>query len=133
MKRLAIHGLVAGILSGIGSVIYMKLYEEFFYVSFDQIVSIGAIFGSCIIGCLLMAMGYMLLEKFKKQKLKGTLNLLICTLSFASIMGPIMMSLPFDVEFPELFPGLVIPMHFLPALAFMALQPFFKEKNKYNY
>jgi hypothetical protein len=34
-----------------------------------------------------------------------------------------------DVEFPEMFPGLVIPMHFFPALAFFAIDPFFKQSS----
>ena len=54
------------------------------------------------------------------------LNLVIAVLSFASIISPISMSLPLDIESPELFPGLVVPMHFFPALAFFAISPFFK-------
>jgi hypothetical protein len=40
------------------------------------------------------------------------------------------MSLPLDIEYPELFPGLVVPMHFFPAYAFLTIYPFFKQTNK---
>lgn len=125
MKKILIQGLAAGALSALASSIYMELYEGLFFISFREIVSVGEILVSCFIGCLLMSAGYLLLEKTNKTNLKGALNLLICVLSFVSILGPILMTLPHEVEFPELFPGLVIPMHFLPALAFMALAPFF--------
>jgi hypothetical protein len=49
-------------------------------------------------------------------------------LSFASIIGAIGMTLPLDIDFPELFPGLVVPMHFFPALAYFAIAPFFKKE-----
>lgn len=75
---------------------------------------------------MLMTLGYAALLKFKKQNLTGWLNVAIAVLSFASIISPIAMSLPLDIESPELFPGLVVPMHFFPALAFFALAPFFQ-------
>lgn len=128
MKRLFIHGLVAGVLAAIAGVIYLNLYQSLFYVSFDAIINEGSIIGSSILGCVLMALGYMLLEKFNQEKLHGVLNLVITTLSFATILGPMTMSLPLDIEFPELFPGLVVPMHFFPALSFMNLYPFFQKK-----
>jgi hypothetical protein len=37
------------------------------------------------------------------------------------------MSLPLDIDFPEMFPGLAIPLHFIPAMIFFGLDPFFKK------
>lgn len=128
MKRIFIHGLVSGCLAALAGVVYLNLYETFFFVSFAKIVNIGSVTGSSILGCMFMTLGYFLLEKFNKENLRGGLNLIITTLSFASILGPMTMSLPLDIEFPELFPGLVIPMHFFPALSFMSLHPFFTKK-----
>ncbi len=127
MKNLLIHGVVAGLLSGIAGIIFLNIYIEAFGVDYSQIINIGSIMGSSIIGCMLMTLGYAALEKFNKQNLQGWLNILIAVLSFASIIGPIGMSLPLDIEFPEMFPGLVVPMHFFPALAFFAIYPFFKQ------
>lgn len=128
MKKLLIHGVLAGLLSGIAGIIYLNIYINAFGVDYSQIINIGAIMGSSIIGCILMTLGYGALAKFNKQNLEGWLNVIIAVLSFASIIGPIGMSLPLDIEFPELFPGLVVPMHFFPALAFFAIYPFFKQK-----
>ncbi|MFK7810675.1 MAG: hypothetical protein AB8F74_22900 [Saprospiraceae bacterium] len=127
MKNLLIHGLVAGLLAGIAGIIYLSIYTAAFGVDYSQMINIGSIMGSSLIGCMLMTLGYAALAKFNKQNLEGWLNILIAILSFASIMGPIGMSLPLDVEFPELFPGLVVPMHFFPALAFFSIYPFFKQ------
>lgn len=127
MKKLLIHGVLAGLLSGIAGIIYLNIYINAFDVDYNQIINSSAVIGSSILGCMLMTLGYGVLTKFNKQNLEGWLNLIIAVLSFASIIGPIGMSLPLDVEFPELFPGLVVPMHFFPALAFFAIYPFFKQ------
>ncbi|MFK7932576.1 MAG: hypothetical protein AB8G22_03645 [Saprospiraceae bacterium] len=127
MKKLLIHGVIAGLLSGIAGIIYLNIYINAFGVDYSQIINMGAIMGSSLIGCLLMTLGYAALAKFDKQNLNGWLNILIAVLSFASIIGPIGMSLPLNIEFPELFPGLVVPMHFFPALAFFTIYPFFKQ------
>jgi hypothetical protein len=129
MKKIFIHGIIAGALSAIASLIYFKLYQTTLDTKFDKIINIGSIIGSSIFGCLLMSLGYFILLKLKKENLKGLLNIIISVLSFASIIGVISMTLPLDIESPELFPGLVIPMHFFPALAFFALEPFFRQKN----
>ncbi|MFI1772736.1 hypothetical protein [Thalassobellus citreus] len=131
MKKLLIHGVVAGLLSGIAGVMYLNIYQEALGTDYSQIINIGSIMGASVIGCILMTLGYAALIKFKKEKLKGWLNLLIVVLSFASIIGPIGMSLPFNIEYPELFPGLVVPMHFFPALAFLSIYPFFQQNNKF--
>jgi len=130
MKKIFIHGIVAGILAAVASLIYFNLYQSTLGSAFDRITNIGSIAGSSIFGCVLMTIGYLLLFKFNKENLKGILNIVIAVLSFASIIGPMSMSLPLDIEAPELFPGLVIPMHFFPALAFFAIEPFFRQKDR---
>ena len=126
MKKLIIHGLLSGILSGIAGVIYLNIYQEALYTDFASIINMGSVIGASVFGCMLMTLGYSALLKFKKQNLTGWLNVVIAILSFASIISPIAMSLPLDIESPELFPGLVVPMHFFPALAFFAMYPFFQ-------
>lgn len=130
MKKLLLHGVVAGSLAGIAGIIYLTIYNEAFGVDFSQIINIGSILGSCLIACLLMTLGYAALMKFEKQNFSAWLNILIVVLSFASIIMPIGMSLPLDIEFPELFPGLVVPMHFFPALAFFTILPLFQPRQK---
>jgi hypothetical protein len=130
MKKIFLHGIVAGILSAFASTVYFNMYQSALGTSFDKIINGGSIVGSSILGCVLIATGYFLLFKFKKVTLTGILNILIVLCSFVSIIGPISMSLPLDIETPELFPGLVIPMHFFPALIFFAIAPFFEQQPK---
>lgn len=126
MKNILIQGVVAGILAAIASLTYHYLYQSTLGADFDAVLSKVAIISSSLIGCLLIAAGYLILFKFNKEKFNGILNIIIVILSFASIFGPILMTLPLDIEAPELFPGLVIPMHFFPALAYFAIEPFFR-------
>jgi hypothetical protein len=130
MKRLFLQGIIAGILSSIASIIYLKIYQSAFDTHFEAIINLGSIIGACMLGCMLITVGYALLLNLNKQYLKGWLNIAVTLASFASIISPIGMSLPLDLESPELFPGLVVPMHFFPALAFFALEPFFQTQEK---
>jgi len=127
MKSIFIRGLVAGILAAVAGVIYFNIYQETLLTEFDSIVNIGSIVGASLIGCMLMSLGYFILLKMNKMNLAGWMNILIAVVSFASIISPIGMSLPLDIVDPELFPGLVVPMHFFPALAFFGLSPFFEK------
>jgi ABC-type Fe3+-siderophore transport system permease subunit len=127
MKYQLIHGVVAGLLSGLAGVVYQSVYENAMYLDFSEVINAGSIFGASVFGCVLMAIGYWLLIKFKMPHLKVWLNVLIVVLTFASILSPLGTTLPLDVEFPELFPGLAIPMHFFPALVFFGLDPVFRK------
>ncbi len=128
MKKAFFHGISAGILAAIAGVLYFKIYQTAEGTEFDKIINLGSISGASIFGCMLMAIAYWAIERFNKENWKGILNIVIASLSFASIISPISMTLPLDIKNPELFPGLVIPMHFFPALAFFCLVPFFKGK-----
>jgi hypothetical protein len=126
MKKSLIHGIIAGILTAVAGIVYQRVYEEALFLDFSSVINPGSVTGASIFGCMLMAVGYGLLEHFKRPNLKGWLNVLITVLSFLSILGPLGVTLPLDVEFPEMFPGLAIPMHFFPAMIFFGLYPFFK-------
>jgi len=128
MRKLFLQGIIAGILAALGGIIYFNIYQNTLGTEFDKIINIRSIAGASIFGCMLMSIGYWLIERFQKENLAGVLNIVIALLSFASIVTPISMSLPLDIKNPELFPGLVVPMHFFPALAFLCIVPFFKKK-----
>lgn len=130
MKKIFIHGIVAGVIAAITSMIYFYLYQSALHTAFDKIINPGAIFGSSVFGCVLISISDMLIQKLKLPKLKGIYNLLLIVLSFASIIGPIGISLPLDIKTPELFPGLAIPMHFFPAFVYFAIEPFFGTSEK---
>lgn len=128
MKKILIQGLISGVLSAVACIFYDNLYQATLGTSFESIISNSAIIIACIIGCLLMSIGYIILKKWNKEHLTGVLNIIIVIVSFASIISPISISLPLNIESPELFPGLVTPMHFFPALVYFAITPFFTVK-----
>jgi hypothetical protein len=127
MKKHLIHGSAAGVLAAVASIIFLNIYKKLYFVDFSTVIDEVAIISSSIIGCVLMAVGYIILDKIKKQNLYGAMNILIMVLSFLSIVPVMGMTLPLEVEFPELFPGMVVPMHFFPAVTFFGLTPFFKK------
>lgn len=125
-KSILLHGMIAGVLSGISGIIYQAIYEGMYFVDFSAIVNPGSIMSACLIGCILMSFGYIVLERLQRSNIKGWLNAAYMVLSFASILPAMGISLPLDTEFPELFPALVVPMHFFPVAIFFGLDPFFQ-------
>ena len=127
-KKNLLHGIIAGILATLAGVSYAAIYKNALEVDFNSIINSKTIAGASILGCLLMSVSYGLLQKWNKEKLLGTLNVVIAILSFASIISPVSATLPLDIESPELFSGLTVPMHFFPALSFFTIAPFFQRK-----
>ena len=121
------HGLIAGMVSAIAGVGYSVMYQSLMFLDFNEVLGYPSITGTSILSCGIMSIAYWSLEKLNKVKLKGIVNVVIVLFSFFSILIPVSISLPLDVDFPELFPGLVIPMHFFPALIFFGLTPFFNK------
>jgi uncharacterized membrane protein YeaQ/YmgE (transglycosylase-associated protein family) len=129
LKRLLLLGVVSGILAGIASLIYQKVYSTSLGVDFSKIAKPVGIIISCMVGCLIAALGHWLLNKWLKNKTEIVFNFLFVILSFATIVGAFAAKLPLDTTSPELFPGMVIPMHFFPALAWLTLRPLFFNTN----
>ena len=119
---------VSSALSITASFIYNKVYSGSFYVDFSKIISPTSIIMTCLVGCTLMSLAYALIIKWRPSLNLGWLNIVFAVLSFASIIMVLSFKLPLEIEFPELFPGLAIPMHFFPVLAFLAIVPFFKSR-----
>ena len=128
MWKFVFQGLIAGLLASLAGVIYFNIYQGLLLTEFDAVINVGSIIGASIFGCMLIAVGQLIIARWNKPNLVGIFNLLVLVLSFASIIGAIGMTLPLDIDFPELFPGLVVPMHFFPALAYFAIAPFFKKE-----
>jgi hypothetical protein len=125
-KQALIMGVAGSLLSSLASIIYLNIYKEALVVDFSKVAGISNIIAACSIGCLLMAVGYKLALKWKGIKTIGWLNILFSVFSFASIAGVMGFNLPLDTESPELFPGMIIPMHFFPILSILTIYPFFK-------
>jgi hypothetical protein len=125
LKKLLILGAVSGILAGAVGILYQYVYGISVGDGFTNIAKPVSILISCTLGCIIAAVGYFLLSKVLKSNTEAVFNLLFTTITFATIAGPILFKLPLDIEEPGLFPGLAIPMHFFPALAWYTLKPLF--------
>lgn len=131
-KQSLIMGIAGSLLSSLASIIYLNIYKEALLTDFSKIAGIPNIIAACSIGCLLMAVGYKLVISWKGMKTIGWLNIAYSVFSFATIAGVFGFNLPLDTESPELFPGMIIPMHFFPILSILTIFPFFKLFNHDN-
>lgn len=126
-KSLAL-GIVAGLLAGIAGIVYARVYYTISPINendYSKVVSTIRIIAASVFGGVLAGIGFTLLEKWLKGRGEIVFNLCFTLISFASLLAPISVSLPRTIEAPELFPGMVIPMHFFPALAWYTLKPIF--------
>ena len=126
-KKALFLGICSGILAAVAAIIYSTIYKNSLGADFSKIINPGSIIGSCLFGGILASVGYALLSRWVKgDLLEKFFPLLFATLSFASIVGSFSIALPLDISQPELFPGLSVPMHFFPVLAWLVLKPFFR-------
>jgi ABC-type branched-subunit amino acid transport system permease subunit len=123
-KSLAL-GIVSGLLAGIAGVIYAHLYYTINEADFSKVASTINILAASIFGGVLAAIGYTLLDRWLSTRGEIVFNLVFTLISFISLLAPIAVRLPRNIDTPELFPGMVIPMHFFPALAWFTLKPLF--------
>jgi ABC-type branched-subunit amino acid transport system permease subunit len=124
-KKALILGIVSGLLAGLAGLIYAHLYYSINEADFSKVASSVRIVAGSVAGGVLAAIGFTALYKWLKGNGEIVFNLLFTILSFASLLTPIAYRLPRELETPELFPGMVIPMHFFPALAWYTLKPLF--------
>lgn len=127
-KRLLLLGLVSGILAGVASLIYQTVYTNSLGADFSAVAKPVNIVIISILAGLLASIGYGLLTKWLPRAGEIIFNFVLVILTFASILGPFATKLPLEIEMPELFPGLTVPMHFFPALAWFTLKPLFIKK-----
>ena len=128
-KRLFYWGLTAGILSAVASIIYYKIFIFAFTYEgkpdYSKVINIPVLIGTNIIAGLIAAAGFGTLTHFIKKNGELIFNLIFSIVSFASILLPISTKLPFDIQMPELFPLLTVPMHFFPVIAWFTIRPLF--------
>lgn len=127
-KKLLLLGLVSGVLAAVAALIYQKIYTSSLGADFSAQVKPVNVVIVCTLAGLLASTGYGLLTKWLPRAGEIVFNFVFVILTFASILGPFATKLPLDVEMPELFPGLTVPMHFFPALAWFTLKPLFIKK-----
>ncbi|HLP93065.1 MAG TPA: hypothetical protein VK168_03470 [Saprospiraceae bacterium] len=130
MRPLFFQGLLAGILAGMASFVYEYMYSEALLVDFSAVMTPPALFASSIFGSVLASVGYWAFSKWVRSNTDVWFNIIFLLLTFASLAGSFAASLPPEVESPELFPGLSVPMHLFPMLFWLAVKPLFRAKNQ---
>ena len=128
MQRIFLHGLLAGLVSAIVCLFYSEVYSTSLRVNFSDVINIFSVMGTCLFGSLIASTGYYFLStKLSDGDVTDVLfNITFLTLTFLSCIYPFSVQLPLELDSPELFPGLVIPMHFFPVLFWIAFNPIFK-------
>src|ERR1700753_1147481 len=124
-KKALLLGIVSGLLAGIAGLVYARVYYTANEADFSKVASAVKIISASLFGGVLAAIGYTALTKSLKTRGEIIFNLIFTLFSFGSLLLPIAYKLPLTIETPELFPGMVIPMHFFPALGWYTLKPIF--------
>ena len=127
-KKALLLGIISGLLAGVAGVIYAKIYYTANEADFSKVASTVSILAASLFGGVLAAIGYALADRLLKAKGEIVFNLIFTLLSFASLLLPIGHRFSPPIDTPELFPGMVIPMHFFPALGWYTLKPLFIKK-----
>jgi hypothetical protein len=124
-KKYFFTGLAAGVLSGLAAFFYYRIYVAALEVSYASIVSPASIFSASLFAGMLIALFSFGMNRLFKKDMEVLTSLLLAGVTLVSIVIPFMISLPLDVDRPELFPGLVVPMQLFPVLGWFACKPFF--------
>jgi hypothetical protein len=125
-KKIFYLGICAGIFSSVACIVYDRIYFFAFEIEFKKLINPGSLIAVNLFACLVAGIGYYFFKKWFKRSFEKIFNLVFTLLSFASILAPLAISLPLDIKNPELFPGLALPMHFFPAIAWFTVKPFFR-------
>lgn len=125
LKKPLLLGAVSGLLAGIAARIYQKVYASSLGTDFASIVKPIPMIITTVVAGLIAGTGFWLCNKWFKANGEIIFNFVFTIFSFASILPAFAFKLPLDAEMPELFPGLVVPMHFFSALAWFTLKPLF--------
>jgi hypothetical protein len=128
-KIIFIQSLVAGILAAVAANIYNQIYFFATQVDYSAIINAGSLIGLNVLVSLLAGLLYWVLTSLFKAKGAIIFNFVYSVGSFACVIIPIAFTLPLSTPFPELFPGLTVPMVFFPVIAWMTIDPLFKKNS----
>lgn len=124
-KKIFFHSLVAGILAAAAGIIYYRIYYFATEADFSSVLNTGTIIALNIFVCQLAGVLYWASVSWLNKKGDVLFHFLFSILSFAAVIIPISITLPLKIQFPELFPGLAVPMVFFPAMAWYTAKPLF--------
>jgi hypothetical protein len=124
------HALLSGVLASIAGIIYDRIYHFATETEFETILNPWTISAICIATCLVAGVAYWILVRNFGEKGKIVFHFAFSVGSFAMVIVPISITLPLSISYPELFPGLAVPMVFFPALAWFTTKPLFVMEGK---
>lgn len=122
------QAILASALTATAAIIYNRVYFFATEADFSKVLNTGRLIGLSVLISMLAALLNYGLTRFLKKRGEIIFNFLFSIISFASVMIPISITLPMNVKFPELFPGLAVPMVFFPVIAWLTINPLFKAK-----
>ncbi|SKA44568.1 hypothetical protein SAMN04488128_106442 [Chitinophaga eiseniae] len=114
-------GLATGLVAAALSVGYAVFYQSALGVDFSRVAPVPAIISANMGAAMLVTLACWLAER-RTGAVPRSFNRWLVLFSALSAGIPFMVNLPLDISAPELFPGLMAPMHLLPALIWLALQ-----------
>jgi len=126
-RGIFVQSLVAGILAAIAANIYNQIYFFATEVDYSNIINVGSLIGLNLGVSLIAGLVNILLTNLFKSKGAIIFNFVYSVGSFACVIIPIAITLPLSTPFPELFPGLTVPMVFFPVIAWMTIDPLFRK------
>jgi hypothetical protein len=126
-RKLFIQSLVAGILAAIAANIYNQIYFFATQIDYSAVLNPVSITALNIGVSLAAGLLYWLHVVLFKDKGPIVFNFVYSVGSFACVIIPIAFTLPLSQPFPELFPGLSVPMVFFPVIAWMTIDPLFRK------
>ncbi len=112
-------------MAAVAANIYNQVYFFATQVDFTSVVNPVTMTAVNIFVSFLAGLFYLLITKLFKKRGVLVFNLVYAMGSFACVMIPIAYTLPLSQPFPELFPGLAVPMVFFPVIAWMTIEPLF--------
>lgn len=124
-KKIFFQALIAGILATVAALIYNRIYFFATETDFSKVVNTGSLIGLNMMACFTAGFLNWGLLTWLKKRGEIVFNFLFSIGSFACVIVPISVTLPMDIKYPELFPGLAVPMVFFPALAWYTVKPLF--------
>jgi len=127
-KIIFYRGLTSGIIAAMAAIIFKHIHQFATYTDFSKVVSVPVLIAVNVGVCMLAAVLFFALVKWLGKRGEIVFNIFFFIASFGSVMWSFAYILPLEIEAPELFPGLTVPMHFFPALAWFALAPIFKNE-----
>jgi len=119
--------VVAGILAAIAANIYNRIYFFATEVDYSNIINPFSLTGLNLMVSLIAGVLYWLLTTMFKNRGAIIFNFVYSVGSFACVIIPIAITLPLTTPYPELFPGLTVPMVFFPVIAWLTIDPLFKK------